>query len=490
MPYQYWVPSPKVSRTSFDYRRVNEYAVMDIPQFHRVEAPEEEYIGNTEYRSGTNNSTPLERKVRSKPKVRIRKKTVGYEFFYSFKKKVVYLPDGRRVTRSVKKVGYKPITLRYVDVELASAAEILAVKAQPLFPNPLLYIKQEMDMTPHRLHVNFNVDFNGSGNRDIGSATFEGPGRHLFTLTNLVSIGTVNSLNTFPNPGASDESAALFRLYSKVGSAQPSLTTAIGESPELAATLLTIFDEGYKLARAILKLRIDYILGKAASTLDIKKISQLWLTWVYGIKPVISDLQDTLRVLSQSDRLWRSYTVTTTTRRSSSIDDPPAWVSAFYHGLFGEEDIDSTTWGVLLLGRLSFDKYLDTRVKGAQNAIATAYELAPFSFMLDWFIDFGSYLASAKIFSEQEYKAWRTRCRTHHQDAFGHFGENVYMPGSYLDSLPFRFRKKYFVCERTPLSELPGMPFPTLIRADHLFDMSQINKAINALAIAITRSKL
>ncbi len=489
MPYHNKIFVKNVSRTQSDARTISTSygGIVDIPSYH-YDRPEQEFEAAAETRTGSNSSSKLQRFVHSRPKLKIRKKIVGYEFYYTKKSFNIFTRGGKRITKTIKRPGYKPIYIRYLEGSVPTSRDILAAKNQPLFPNRLDYRKTTSTLIPESFKTEFAFNYWGDGhNFHSGTATLRGPGQHhIDSIGTLVQAGTVVSLSALEAPGSSLESEALYRLYKKVGSSAPSLMTAIGESPELVRTIGTILEEGFKLAHAIYRLNTKYIAKKVASTLDAKAVSQLWLSWVYGIAPALNDAQSTLKAMADSERVWRVYSTKSKEILQPSEAGSPGDVTDYFYGQWLREIRNDTVFGVLLLGKLNFEKYIDTRVLRIDALGSTAYELIPFSFMLDWFIDIGGYLASARVLSDQQYHAWRTRTQSTKDYWNGYFGPSHYTPNMTMHSPPFRAMRDSFVCTRE-LITLPEMPMPTLARTDGLFDMTTFRRSLNALAIAITR---
>jgi hypothetical protein len=140
----------------------------------------------------------------------------------------------------------------------------------------------------------------------------------------------------------------------------------------------------------------------AARTLGLRKkkpsragldLTQKWLELQYGWKPLLSDVYGATEALANRDRGdWRvTGKGTQFVKVEGSIDessDPNGWDSGYgeYHGRRGVYvRIDALPQNDLLLAMSQL---------GLTNPLLIAWELVPYSFVVDWFLPIGSYLDS------------------------------------------------------------------------------------------------
>jgi len=126
--------------------------------------------------------------------------------------------------------------------------------------------------------------------------------------------------------------------------------------------------------------------------LSTRDIADQWLEIQYGWKPLLSDLYGAVEVLRQKDSDRQRYYITAKqtardTVSSSDLDDDGQWVGTI-----------RTTKELSVFVRL--DYYVSCRWAsslsqlGISNPLALAWELVPWSFVVDWFVPIGGYLSS------------------------------------------------------------------------------------------------
>lgn len=128
----------------------------------------------------------------------------------------------------------------------------------------------------------------------------------------------------------------------------------------------------------------SFITAKAALK-NPKDIAKLWLTYRYGIMPLVYSVKDILR-LSKTKGLYYSA------RRTiyGSISDPvlPSSGSYFYESVTGASKtsvIAKAHWSSSALQ--SVDRI-------SINPFTTAWELIPYSFVIDWFANIGDFVSA------------------------------------------------------------------------------------------------
>lgn len=148
-----------------------------------------------------------------------------------------------------------------------------------------------------------------------------------------------------------------------------------------------------------------------------RKFSENWLAFQYGVRPLISDVQGALKVLDGAllDKpLVRKYVV-----HSKIVSDvtTPLIVSGF-HGTKRIRRDSRITWTAYC----AFDSgYLNTASSlGLLNPLQLAWELVPYSFVVDWFINVGDYLGSLDALAGVE-------------------RQKLYMRNSYHETLEIKF---------------------------------------------------
>ncbi len=126
----------------------------------------------------------------------------------------------------------------------------------------------------------------------------------------------------------------------------------------------------------------------------LKLASQLWLQYTYGVKPLLSDIwgaaNENIRVVINKSQRFRA-------RASESYK--PAYASL--STIFGPFNIDvlsgsckrSVTIGI----DLRTDQF-DLSRWSSLNPVSIAWEIMPFSFVADWFLNVGGYLRNMETY--------------------------------------------------------------------------------------------
>lgn len=179
------------------------------------------------------------------------------------------------------------------------------------------------------------------------------------------------------------------------------LYTSLAESPE---TVGMIFDLLKTVVRGWRRTSAEALALAKKFAGDPKKITDavasLWLQWRYGIMPVYYDVRGLLAYLGVGKAEYLTV-------RSKSVTP----VSVKLPG-FDEFSLDVTERCVIK-NRLGVES---TKMEQflRQDFTVTAWELVPLSFLIDWFISVGDFLASLRApqASVQEAGMYSWRCKT------------------------------------------------------------------------------
>lgn len=137
--------------------------------------------------------------------------------------------------------------------------------------------------------------------------------------------------------------------------------------------------------------------SRATRSLTLGKyLSSEWLSYRYGFRPLMLDIEQTLQALSRPQKKgW------TRSKGSSSIEQVQTTPFVFPHG-----DID-TSWslfhkhvytaycGFLYDANLTTQDYLGVNIRSIPGS---AWELIPYSFVVDWFANVGTYIEGLTAF--------------------------------------------------------------------------------------------
>jgi len=251
-----------------------------------------------------------------------------------------------------------------------------------IFRSPNPYLQKIINITQPELSLNpilgsVNVGGETSGTHHL--ANFDGT----FDFTDPVwSSDLINRASV---------QAAL-----KMAGNKAHLGTALAESKDairlLSSSTLSIF-------RAVLAAKSGNFIG-AAKALGIswkgirngKELSKRWLELQYGWLPLISDVHDVYR-LTQSTLVDKAYLLKSqsTTREVRRVDEERSGgfittfvISEFHKVVF---------WARVKDSRLRTAAQLDL-----VNPLSIAWEVVPFSFIIDWFVPVGNVLEASSSF--------------------------------------------------------------------------------------------
>lgn len=122
-------------------------------------------------------------------------------------------------------------------------------------------------------------------------------------------------------------------------------------------------------------------------------LANIWLTYTYGVKPLLSSLygaaDESLRVVINKLDRFRG-------RASEVRMNPRIVVDSIFGNLtfstFGPFKVSSTVGVSLFVPDFDFNRW------ASLNPVAIAWELTPYSFVVDWFLNVGGYLNNMETY--------------------------------------------------------------------------------------------
>jgi len=301
-------------------------------------------------------------------------------------------------------------------------------------------------------------------------------GSYTLPTVSTLSDGTIDSCLTNAISQTSVNSANALETFAELG--------------ETVETLRSVLMKAYRLCRNFRKLALqssqlcDDALTKAfagnSSTLS-RAVRDSWLELRYGIRPLVYDVQN------WTDALTKSMTTTRFrgTSSASSEGSPIVTAGTVTEGTGVFNTVTTTSsWtechaGCLAQLDLSTVNNLSSRL-GANRILQTAWELVPYSFVIDWFLNIGktidSWIPQPGVTT---LGTWRTLV-THQSYEMKTVG---FQPGSNVDSLVSSISVSHNVTKRTivrvgnpatPVLPSLSVRLSTLKIADLLGLLSQI----------------
>jgi hypothetical protein len=128
--------------------------------------------------------------------------------------------------------------------------------------------------------------------------------------------------------------------------------------------------------------------------------SDTWLAWQYGVRPLISDLKGAVKEyykVRQTQPLIRSYTLRASSdERMGGVQLEP-WTSVYNPAAVRSSDL---TQKAAIRAHVEFQDSaqawdVSAQRLGLTDPILLAWELIPYSFVIDWFVNVGEFLEAS-----------------------------------------------------------------------------------------------
>jgi hypothetical protein len=183
-----------------------------------------------------------------------------------------------------------------------------------------------------------------------------------------------------------------------------------------------------------------------------KGISKAWLGFQYGVKPLASDILGSIEEL-RNGAMRPCYINRVETRKEFAMSRSSREVVSTWHNYVMNEEFH-----ISRRQRCQYRVKLNTSpvatvltAHGFTNPFNLAYELVPFSFVFDWWINVGEVLASFDnylLFDELKVQRSNSTIRSYFADSPGVGGRNYMNPWGYswisrtdVRSVPFELTK-------------------------------------------------
>lgn len=303
--------------------------------------------------------------------------------------------------------------------------------------------------------------------------------------------GRFNSLNNWNSTcnettasAPLSSSAALVRARNKMKDSKVNLGVAFAERNRTASM---VGDTAKRLARAVQDMRrgnfrdayrrlgISY---NDSSGPKGRNWVNAWLQSQYGWKPLLSDIYGSVAALSKRPR--SDFRVTSTAHRGDTTHymweiDPNNWSS--HSGDYGYRCEAERKRGVFVRIDAVPDNDLTMSLSslGVTNPLEVAWELVPYSFVVDWFLPVGDWLSSMDAMLG--YSSAYTSTTTYNQCMWESWGiSRTWSQYNYVLS-DFQGYKEGLWIRRTAQS---GVPFP---RPPSLKDPRSLGHMANGLSL-------
>lgn len=210
-----------------------------------------------------------------------------------------------------------------------------------------------------------------------------------------------------------------------------------------------------------------------------KTLAQNWLELQYGWKPLLSDIDGSLKAIHKFN--YGGYVIqqarASATSTSTVVSNVLDW-GAFPCGKRTIRTRSTTKYGL----RFVLDDHLQALLAqtGFSNPLNLAWEVLPFSFVVDWFLPIGPYLEALQAFRGYKFLGGFQVQFTKQEvfsGGFSHYPPDHFSPGSDEIWNAGTFSRTWVIFGRAKLTSFPTPEFPQLknpFSATH---------ALNALAL-------
>lgn len=224
-------------------------------------------------------------------------------------------------------------------------------------------------------------------------------GNYLFTEPNIQS--ELNSVKLKAMVGVKDN----FDLLTNVAEAKRSLQTITGLARS-ASRLLTAWRKGRSI--------------KGKSFDQASESLSAWLEYRYGIMPIIYSVLDAVKVLKHLSAVYSTF------RSTEQVDINLSFPDSYTLSTLKEGDVFDVARGAIRVtatGKVKYDNPAERLLSQVSiNPIKTAWELTPYSLVVNWFCNVGDWL---DVMSSQLFKL-----KT--QDAYCYAVRKNYTVDSYI----------------------------------------------------------
>lgn len=193
------------------------------------------------------------------------------------------------------------------------------------------------------------------------------------------------------------------------------LLTELAESKELLALLFNTVHSVRKPLQAFANFRRSLMKSGKYSPGQIKEmVESKWMEYRYAIMPVIYSIKDISELLEKRNDLYKTSrakrTLTFDKKRNwdGNYNDKPIWL---YRETTGTVTIRVTGKALYDVGALKLRLFDQVGL----NPFVTAWELLPFSFVVDWFANIGDWVL-AQTSSLVDFSQQRVFCYSVKQD--------------------------------------------------------------------------
>lgn len=227
-------------------------------------------------------------------------------------------------------------------------------------------------------------------------ANYPGTARRYFLSGNVESLFAPNhGPNNFGELGINIDALAnraILAAHAKIGEPEMLALVSIAEFHKTAATITRLYKAIWTLLRK--GIRIRRLLSQGVIT--AAKAADAWLEVRYGLRPLYYDMinaVEAIKSLSGEERTRVTAYVEDADSETGEGSHYNSYVGNFEYETFNSRKVSASA-GVLCRMNTWHNPGIDSFGLGANDWAMSAWELVPFSFVVDWFINVGDYLSA------------------------------------------------------------------------------------------------
>lgn len=208
---------------------------------------------------------------------------------------------------------------------------------------------------------------------------------------------------------------------------------------------------------------------KTTTKLKTTDVSGRWLELQYGWKPLVSDVYESAQAFQHLTAPPRTSSIRTSVNLPEKVIDTKTVYNVGLPSMYGSglvsKAVSSRRYIITLQEELSVARSL-----GLLDPLTVAWELTPYSFVIDWFLPIGSYLEQLSVIPNIK-GTWIYNTRFVCRDHYYGLGTNK---GAVTDGAFTNFSRSVYTVP--PRVVFPGFqPWPKALSAGHVY---------NAIALA------
>lgn len=297
---------------------------------------------------------------------------------------------------------------------------------------------------------------NVGGAITVGSVTASSANNNALPWGGIIGVDPGIAENSpFSTEFTTLESKAVKKLYEKVHGKLPNYAQVVAERSKTIDALIEASSKLLKIFLAIKKGNIK----KAADLLglnDRKVLANNHLLWTYGLAPTIGDIQGIMGDLkAKSDKPdYLTYNARAFSKREQVSDVALSGTGSYTKRVIVTETCKVTT-------RLQVPRSLlqSLQIRGLTNPLALGWELMPWSFVIDWFIDIGGFIANFGAFNNTTFLSYHvtkiTKIETSVQFRYGKTTSTGYITKAYPS-----WSAVFINVNRSVRTSYPALPTP------------------------------